>query len=92
MFNATRRFFMEQSQAARAVENCACAWVEFGVVIRDLTLAEAIVARNRQAALRERLPFAELPGLLYRPALGKEGAARLERVTAREANEFAQAC
>lgn len=80
---------MRHKQAARAVENCACAWVEFGTTVRDLTLAEAIAARNHQASLREPLPFAELPGLLYRPALGSEAGARLERVVAMEANRFA---
>lgn len=90
VFNVSRRFFMKHSQAAKAVDLCACAWVEFGVSLRDLTLAEAIVARNRRAQLREPLPFAELPGLLYRPALGREGAARSERVIAIEANRFAE--
>ena len=91
VLNVTRRFYMKHRQAAQAVENCACAWVEFGVTLRDLTLAEAISARNRQASLREPLPFAELPGLLYEAASGKEGAARIERVMAMEANRFVQA-
>ena len=82
---------MKHRQAAQAVENCACEWVEFGVSLRDLTLAEAIAARNRQASLREPLPFAELPGLLYEAASGKECAARVERLMAMEANRFVQA-
>jgi hypothetical protein len=90
VLNITRRFYMKHKQAARAVENCACAWVEFGVSLRDLTLAEAIAARNHQASLRDPLPFAELPGLLYRPASGREAGARVQRVMAMEANRFAQ--
>jgi hypothetical protein len=91
VFNETRRFYMKHKQAAQAVENCACAWVSFGVSLRDLTLAEAIAARNRQAAMRAPLPFAELPGVRYLPALGQESAARAQHVRALEANRFAQA-
>lgn len=66
VFNATRRFYMKHKQAARAVENCACAWVEFGMTVRDLTLAEAIAARNHQASLREPLCAAELLHVVFR--------------------------
>jgi len=54
---------MKRRQAIRAIENCACAWVQYGVSIRDLTIAEAIAARNEQARTAEPLPLAELPGL-----------------------------
>lgn len=91
VLNLTRRFHMKQSQAARAVENCACAWVEFGMTVRDLTLVEAIAARNHQAFLRDPLPFSELPGLVYQPAVGREAGARVQRVRSMEANRFAQA-
>jgi hypothetical protein len=91
VFNLTRRFFMKHKQACRAVENCACAWVEPGVSLRDLTLAEAITARNAQAALRDPLPFAELPGVMYRPSAGREVGGYRQRELAREANRFAQA-
>lgn len=90
VFNETRRFFMKHKQAARAVENCACAWVVFGVTLRDLTIVEAIAARNHQASLRDPLPFAELPGLLYQPASGMEAGTRAQREMARQANRFAQ--
>lgn len=91
VYNQTRRFHMRHSQAAKAVDACACAWVQFGVSVRDLTLAEAIQARFKQAALREPLPFAELPGLHYEPALGREELARTQCVVAREAASFANA-
>jgi hypothetical protein len=67
VFNVTRRFSLKHKQALRAVEQCACAWVEYGVSIRDLTVAESIAARNRQAQLREPLAVAELPGLVFAP-------------------------
>ena len=61
--NLTRGFRLKFNQAEKAVEACACVWVEYGVSVRDLTLAEAIAARNAQAKLREPMPFAEIPGL-----------------------------
>lgn len=65
VLNLTRGFRLKRAQAFRAVENCACVWVEFGVSVRDLTIAEAIVARNIQAANREPLAHAELPGIMF---------------------------
>lgn len=44
---------------------CACEWVEFGVSVRDLTLAESIKMRNEQSADREPLAYAEIPGLVF---------------------------
>ena len=64
ILNVTRGFTLKHKQAVRAIENCACAWVEYGVSIRDLTIAEAIAARNEQARIAEPLPLAELPGLM----------------------------
>jgi hypothetical protein len=55
------------TQAKRRVADCICAWVEFGVSIRTLTLVEQIAARNEQARLREPLALAELPGLTFEP-------------------------
>ncbi len=68
-------------QAARAVENCACAWEEFGVSLRgsDAGWKRSCAARNHQAAMRDPLPFSELPGLMYEPALGREAGARVQR-------------
>lgn len=76
---------MKHKQAQKAVDTCACTWVEFGVSVRDLTLAEAIAARNEQARIREPLAFAELPGIKVMgiPALLEE-----QRLVF-EANRFA---
>lgn len=58
-------YYMKMGKALRAIEACACVWVEEGVSVRDLTLAESIAARNRQAEdmarKREPLEFCELP-------------------------------
>lgn len=89
VFNVSRGFALKHKQAVRAVENCAAAWVVFGVSIRDVTLAEAIAARNVQASLHERLPLAEIPGLVFRMPAGREEGPRAERRAALEADEFA---
>lgn len=65
ILNITRGFRLKRSQAYRAIENGACAWVEVGVSVRDLTLAESIAVRNEQARLREPLEWAEIPGLMF---------------------------
>ena len=67
ILNVTRGFTLKHKQALRAIEQCACAWVIFGESIRDLTLAESIAARNHQAAERETLPEAEIPGVTFQP-------------------------
>ena len=90
VYNVTRRFSMKHKQAVKAVENCACAWVEFGVSVRDLTLAESIAARNEKSRRREPIPFAELPGVVYRVAQRNEAGLRLEKQLAAEANQFAR--
>jgi hypothetical protein len=87
--NITTGFQLKPAQAQRAIENCAAVWVEPGVTIRSATLAEAIELRNRQAALRERLAYAELPGLIYKPALRDAEGHRRELAMAASANEFA---
>ena len=66
ILNVTRGFTLKHKQAVRAIANCACAWVEYGTSIRDLTIAEAITARNEQARVAEPLPLAELPGVIVR--------------------------
>ena len=66
ILNVSRGFTLKHGQAVKAIGNCACAWVEYGVSIRDLTIAEAITARNEQARIAEPLPLAELPGLVVR--------------------------
>src|SRR5690348_1386934 len=87
--NVTRNIRLKMSQAERAVEVCAAVWVEYGVSIRDATLAEAIELSNRQAALKERLAYSELPGLVYEPGAVRAEAYRREQRLAAEATGFA---
>ena len=65
ILNISRGFRLKPNQAYRAIENGACEWVEVGVSIKDLSLAESIAFRNKQAAVREPLEYAEIPGLKY---------------------------
>jgi hypothetical protein len=58
---------MKFKQALKAIEACACAWVEYGVSVRDLSLIESIQARNEQARKRAPLAPAELRDLTFEP-------------------------
>lgn len=77
---------MKFRQAVKGVAACALAWVEYGVSVRDLSVAEAIQARNEQASLREPLPFAEIPGLKFDFA---RASVAQERKLAWDASKFA---
>lgn len=90
VFNITRSFRLRFNQARKAVENCACAWVEYGVSVRDLTLAESIAARSQQAKDREPLPYAEVFGLRFDPPAGKAAAEWQSRLCAYEASLFVE--
>jgi hypothetical protein len=90
VFNVSRQYSMKQRQALRAVEQCAAIWVEFGVSIRDCTLAESIARRNQQAQIREPLAFAELPGCVYRPTERNQAQTRQGYELTRAANQFAE--
>jgi hypothetical protein len=90
VFNVTRGYSFGVKQAWKAVENCACAWVEPGVSIRDLTLREAIAARAEQAKNREPLPYAEVPGLRFQVPPKMNGAEWQSRLLAYEATLFVE--
>jgi hypothetical protein len=89
ILNITSGFQLKPAQAERAIENCAAMWVEKGVSIRSVTLAEAVAMRNQQAQMREPLPYAELPGLVYSPGIASIAGNRRERELAVSANLFA---
>jgi hypothetical protein len=66
VFNVTRQWYMKRKAAENAVNDaCSCVWVVYGESVRDLTLAESIAARNVQAATREPLDYAEIPGIIF---------------------------
>jgi hypothetical protein len=89
--NITNGHRVKLTQATMAVQNCAAAWVEFGVSIRNLTVAEAIAARNIQARrnLSASLPAAELLECIYEPAPENEASHKEEIRLMREANRLA---
>jgi hypothetical protein len=76
-------------RAERAIYNCSAKWLEEGVSIRSLTLAESIAARNVQAQLREPLAYAEIHGLRYDPPASGVSATRREGRLLWEAHQFA---
>lgn len=92
VFNQTRGCYMKRNQALKAVDNCAVAWVEFGISVRVLTYAESREALNHQAQTRERLAFAEQPGCVYRPTESNIAQYRRGLILVREANQFAAMC
>lgn len=91
IYNVSRGFSLKHKQALRAIENCAATWVEFGVSIRDLTLAESIAARNAQAQAREPLASVEIPGLRFEPSESGKSLTTKGFALIREANQLATA-
>ncbi len=85
-----RGYTMKYKSALKGIFNCALAWVDEGISVRDLTLAEAIQSRNEQARLREPLEYAELPGIVFRPPIGQEKANQESAVLVYEAHQFAR--
>jgi hypothetical protein len=88
ILNITRGFTLKHKQALRAVNECACAWVEYGVSVSDLTLAESITLRNQQASVREPLASPELPGLTFQPPLSAIPSIAARRQLVQAANQF----
>lgn len=87
VFNLTLHVWIKHRQAQKAVDNCAAAWVD-PRTIRQLTLAEAIAARNEEAKRREPLPYAEIPGLIYEPGASRAASNRQELALAAQATQF----
>lgn len=88
VLNISRRFMLKHKQAVRGVENCSFAWVDFGVSVRDLTLAEAQAARIAKKKMAEPLPYAEMRGIVFRRP-GHESEIYAEHLLATEANQVA---
>lgn len=91
VYNESKQIWMKFRQAEKAVEACSAIWVIYGQKTRNLTIAEAIEARNTQAKNREPLPWAEIPGLKFKPTESGMTAHREGIRTAWKANELAQA-
>jgi hypothetical protein len=81
---------LSSAASHRAVEHCVSAWVEFGVSIRDLSLAESIAKRSEQATMREPLEWAECPGLIYRADERNQAQTRQGYELVKAANQFAE--
>jgi hypothetical protein len=85
VLNVATGFRLKLNQARKAVDNCACAWVEYGVSVRPLSINEQRAALAGQAKHREPLPYAEIFGLRFDAPAGMAGASRQSRVLAYEA-------
>jgi len=65
--HAVRGYTMKFGQVQKRIaENSCFVWVKYGETFRDATIAEAAQMRKEQAKLAEPIPFAELPGLMFR--------------------------
>lgn len=88
ILNTTNGYHLKRSAADRAIESCSAEWVEKDISIRNLTLAESIMARRVQALEREPLPYAELHGLKYEPTANGLMASKAGAALIREAHQF----
>lgn len=88
VYNLTKGYWLKRNQALKAIENCACAWVEYDQTIRNLTLAESIAARNEQAQKRQELAWVELPGLTFKQPANANCSAHQRAQLIFEANRF----
>ena len=88
ILNLSTKRTIKRSQAIGRVEQCVSAWVEQGVSIRDLSLAESIALRSKQARESEELDRSELPGLTFKPPIGAQAAHVNEMRMAFDANRF----
>lgn len=89
VFNVTRGYHIKYKHALRGIDNCAVDWVEEGVSVRDLTLAESIAKRSAQVKLiEEPLSFAELPGVIFRPPTNAIASHQASQELAEVARQF----
>jgi len=77
---------MRYRSVLKGIEQCALAWVVEGETYRNLTEQEAIVARNKQAQLREPLAVADMRHIRVVPP---PGAVWSSKMLALDANAFA---
>jgi len=91
----------------RIAENSCFVWVKYGETFRDATIAEAAQMRKEQAAqpnnalvyyvegkagkLIPKTYFAELPGLIFKPAPNAQASTRQSFALLKQANQFAYA-
>ena len=91
VLNLTTKCYLKVRQAEGRIENCVSEWVVQGKSIRDLTLAQIVQRRSIQARLQEPIPFAELPGLIFKPAQKDQALTRQGFALLKQANQFCQA-
>lgn len=90
VLNVTRGYWIKYRHALRGIyEEFSIDWVEEGISVRDLTLAESIAKRNAQEKLiTEPLGFAELPGVVFRPPSNATASHQASQELAEMARQF----
>lgn len=88
ILHSKRGFRLKRNQALRAIDEGALAWDVVNVSVRDATRAETFAVRARQAKEKERLAYAELPHITFKPPIGAQASHMIEKQRAFEANEF----
>lgn len=93
ILNVSTSARVDRVLAKRAIEACSAVWEVMGVSIRNVSEEEACELRNQQARKRripERaLAYAEVFGVIYRPALSAAAAHPMELGLALQADHFA---
>jgi len=79
-------------QVQKRIAQSSCfVWVTYGKTFRNATFQEAAQMRKEQAKLQEPIPFAELPGLIFKPAQKDQALTRQGFALLKQANQFCQA-
>jgi len=87
--HAVRGYTMKFGQVQKRIaENSCFVWVKYGESFRDATIQEAAQMRKEQAKLQEPIPFAELPGLIFKPAQNAQAQTRQGFALIQQANRF----
>ena len=87
--HAVRGYTMKFGQVQKRIAEHSCfVWVKYGESFRDATIQEAAQMRKEQAKLQEPIPFAELPGLIFKPAQKDQASTRISYALLKQANQF----
>ena len=90
--HAVRGYTMKFGQVEKArLLHCSFVWMnDEKTLFRDATIQEAAQMRKEQVKLQEPIPFAELPGLIFKPAQKDQASTRISYALLKQANVFAQ--
>ena len=85
-------YTLSLGQVQKRIAQSSCfVWVTYGKTFRNATFQEAAQMRKEQVKLQEPIPFAELPGLIFKPAPNAQASTRQSFALLKQANQFCQA-